>query len=358
MAEKLLQNKGYKMTEQHPEYQYLNLLKKIREEGQFYPDRTGTGCYGIFGHQMRFDLQKGFPLLTTKKLHIRSILHELLWFLEGGTNIKPLLENKVRIWSDWPLQKYQNAIKYFQENENFSPETTSEQRKAIRDIAQSENNVETFFQDLQMLPDFLKKEANITQENFENRILENEEFAKAWGDLGPVYGAQWRSWKTSDGKIVDQIDNIVKGLKKDPFGRRHILNAWNPGDLDKVALPWCHAFWQFRVSPDNKLHLQLYQRSCDTFLGLPFNIASGALLLSMMAQVCGVEPGEFIWTGGDVHLYSNHIEQADLQITRTPNPFPTLKLNPEIKDINQFKYEDFEIQNYNPHAHIAGKVAV
>lgn len=262
--------------------QYHDLLQHLLENGAQKSDRTGTGTLSVFGYQMRFDLQQGFPLLTTKKLHTRSIMYELLWFLRGDTNIAWLKENGVSIWDEW------------------------------------------------------------ADEN---------------GNLGPVYGYQWRSWPNPDGTHTDQIVKLVEGLKKNPDSRRHIVSAWNPSFIDQMALPPCHCLFQFYVA-DGKLSCQLYQRSCDTFLGVPFNIASYAMLTMMIAQVCGYEPGEFVWTGGDVHLYSNHIEQAKLQLTRDFRPLPTLKINPEVKDLFAFRYEDFEILNYDPHPHIKAAVAV
>ncbi len=261
---------------------YLNLLEKILAEGATKTDRTGTGTLSIFGHQMRFDLQKGFPLLTTKKLHLRSIIHELLWFLSGDTNIKYLKENNVRIWDEW------------------------------------------------------------ADEN---------------GNLGPVYGQQWRSWSGSDGKTYDQITNLVNQIKTNPDSRRLIVSAWNVADVDKMALPPCHTLFQFYVA-DGRLSCQLYQRSADVFLGVPFNIASYALFTMMLAQVCGLEPGDFVHTMGDAHLYSNHIEQTKLQLTRKPKAPPKMKLNPNVKDIFEFKFEDFELSEYDPEPHIKAAVAV
>lgn len=262
--------------------QYLNLCKRILSEGVYKEDRTGTGTISVFGHQMRFDLADGFPLLTTKKLHLKSIIHELLWFLNGDTNVRYLQENGVRIWNEW---------------------------------------------------------------------------ADANGDLGHVYGYQWRSWPDYKGGTIDQIQKAVDDIKNNPDSRRIIVNAWNVGDLDNMNLPPCHMFFQFYVA-DNKLSLQMYQRSADTFLGVPFNIASYALLLQMMAQVTGLKPGEFIHTTGDTHIYRNHEEQVKLQLTRTPRPLPTMKINPDVKSIFDFKYEDFELENYDPWPHIAGKVSV
>lgn len=262
--------------------QYLDLLSHILENGNEKTDRTGTGTKSVFGYQMRFDLQKGFPLLTTKKLHTRSIFHELLWFLKGDTNIKYLHDNKVTIWDEWADEK---------------------------------------------------------------------------GDLGPVYGKQWRAWQGADGKIIDQISQVVNQIKNTPDSRRMLVSAWNVGEVEQMALPPCHIVFQFYVA-NNKLSCQLYQRSADVFLGVPFNIASYALLTQMLAQVCGLEAGEFIHTLGDAHLYLNHIDQAKLQLSRTPYELPKLKLNPEIKDIFDFKYEDITIEDYVSHPHIKAEVAV
>ncbi|NVK64676.1 MAG: thymidylate synthase [Flavobacteriales bacterium] len=262
--------------------QYHDLLQHILDNGTQKGDRTGTGTISVFGYQMRFDLSEGFPVVTTKKLHLRSIIHELLWFLQGDTNIKYLKENKVRIWDEW------------------------------------------------------------ADEN---------------GDLGPVYGHQWRSWPDGHGGTIDQITKLVDNLKNNPNSRRHIVSAWNVADVDNMALPPCHTLFQFYVA-DGKLSCQLYQRSADTFLGVPFNIASYALLTMMLAQVCNLEPGDFVHTFGDAHLYNNHLEQAKLQLSRDIRPLPTMKINPEVNDIFAFKYEDFELLNYDPHPHIKAVVAV
>ncbi|MBR3947369.1 MAG: thymidylate synthase, partial [Bacteroidales bacterium] len=256
--------------------------QRVLDEGVRKSDRTGTGTISVFGHQMRFNLQDGFPCLTTKKLHLKSIIHELLWFLAGDTNIKYLNDNGVRIWDEW------------------------------------------------------------ADEN---------------GDLGHVYGYQWRSWKTPDGQTIDQISNLVKSLKENPDSRRHIVSAWNVADIDNMALPPCHALFQFYVA-DGKLSCQLYQRSADLFLGVPFNIASYALLTMMLAQVCGYQYGEFIHTFGDAHIYLNHLEQVHTQLERTPRPLPKMKINPDVKDIFSFKYEDFELVDYNPYPHIKAEVSV
>ena len=262
--------------------QYLDLLKRIKEEGVKKEDRTGTGTISVFGHQMRFNLEDGFPLLTTKKLHLKSIIHELLWFLKGDTNVKYLQENGVRIWN---------------------------------------------------------------------------ESADEYGDLGHIYGYQWRSWPDYNGGHIDQISEVIDTIKNNPNSRRIIVNAWNVADLGNMNLPPCHMFFQFYVA-DGKLSLQMYQRSADTFLGVPFNIASYALLLMMVAQVTGLKPGEFIHTTGDTHLYLNHLEQIELQLTREPRPLPKMKINPDVKSIFDFKYEDFELVDYDPHPHIKGVVAV
>ena len=262
--------------------QYLDLMRHVRDHGTRKEDRTGTGTVSVFGYQMRFDLSEGFPLVTTKKIHLRSILHELLWFLKGDTNIRYLHENKVTIWDEW------------------------------------------------------------ADEN---------------GDLGPVYGHQWRSWPTADGRKIDQISQVIDQLRNNPDSRRIIVSAWNVGDIENMALPPCHAFFQFYVA-DGKLSCQLYQRSADIFLGVPFNIASYALLLLMMAQVAGLQAGEFVHTFGDAHLYLNHLEQTDLQLSRTPHAAPVMQLNPDIKDLFDFSFDDFELTNYDPHPHIKAPVAV
>lgn len=262
--------------------QYLDLLQRILDEGAVKTDRTGTGTKSVFGHQMRFNMADGFPLLTTKKLHLRSIIHELLWFLRGDTNIQYLHDNKVTIWDEW------------------------------------------------------------ADEN---------------GDLGPVYGHQWRSWPDYNGGTIDQIANVVDLIKHHPDSRRMIVSAWNVAEVEKMALPPCHTLFQFYVA-DGRLSLQLYQRSADTFLGVPFNIASYALLLQMMAQVTGLEAGEFVHTTGDTHLYLNHIEQAQLQLTREPRPLPRMVLNPDVKDLFAFRYEDFQLEGYDPWPHIKAEVAV
>lgn len=262
--------------------QYHELMRRVLKEGVKKEDRTGTGTLSVFGHQMRFDLSQGFPLVTTKKCHLKSIVHELLWFLKGDSNIKYLKENGVSIWDEW------------------------------------------------------------ADEN---------------GNLGPVYGVQWRSWKTHDGRTIDQIKNLIEMIKKNPDSRRLIVSAWNVADVDKMALPPCHTMFQFYVA-QGKLSCQLYQRSADIFLGVPFNIASYALLAMMVAQVCGLKPGDFVHTLGDAHLYLNHLEQTQLQLTREPFPLPQMKINPAVRDIFDFKFEDFELVNYQSHPHIKAPVAV
>ena len=262
--------------------QYLDLLDRILTEGHKKTDRTGTGTLSVFGNQMRFNLEDGFPLLTTKKLHLKSIIYELLWFLRGDTNVRWLQEHGVRIWNEW------------------------------------------------------------ADEN---------------GELGPVYGHQWRSWPDYNGGTIDQIQNVIDLIKNHPDSRRMMVSAWNPAEVEQMALPPCHCLFQFYVA-DDRLSLQLYQRSADTFLGVPFNIASYALLLQMMAQVTGLKPGEFVHTTGDTHLYLNHLEQARLQLTRTPRPLPTMKINPDVKNLFDFKYEDFELEGYNPYDHSKAEVSV
>ena len=262
--------------------QYHDLMQYVLDHGTYKEDRTGTGTYSVFGYQMRFDLSEGFPLVTTKKVHLRSIIHELLWFLKGDTNIAYLKDNGVSIWDEW---------------------------------------------------------------------------ADEQGNLGPVYGYQWRSWQTASGEAIDQISKLIDQIKRNPDSRRLIVTAWNPADVDKMALPPCHAFFQFYVA-NGKLSCQLYQRSADIFLGVPFNIASYALLTMMVAQVCGLKAGEFVHTFGDAHIYSNHLEQAKLQLSRDLRPLPTMNINPQVKDIFGFSFEDFELLNYDPHPHIKAPVAV
>lgn len=273
-----------KNLEKHVDTQYLNLMKKIMREGADKTDRTGTGTKSIFGHQMRFDLREGFPLLTTKKTHLKAIIYELIWFIKGDTNIKYLNDNGVTIWDEW------------------------------------------------------------ADEN---------------GNLGPIYGYQWRSWPAANGKYIDQLQQVIETLKNNPDSRRIIISAWNVGDLEKMKLPPCHCFFQFYVA-NGELSCQLYQRSCDTFLGVPFNIASYALFTMMIAQVTGLKAGEFIWTGGDTHIYNNHFEQVKTQLEREKDirPMPTMKINPNVKKIEDFKFEDFELIGYDPHPTIKAPIAV
>lgn len=288
--------------------QYLDMCRYILENGQQRTDRTGTGTISCFGYQTRYNLEDGFPLLTTKKTFFRGIAEELLWFISGSTNIQPLVKKNVKIWNDWPYDKFKKSEEYNGE----------------------------------------------TMEEFIDRIREDDAFAKQWGDLGPVYGKQWRDFFG-----VDQLMNVIEELKKNPFSRRHIVVAYNPAQVKDMALPACHAFFQFYVSSDQKkLSLQLYQRSADTFLGVPFNIASYALLLMMVAQVCGYEPYEMVHTFGDVHIYNDHVDLIKEQLTREPRKLPTMKINPEVKDIRDFTYEDFELVDYDPWPAIKGKVSV
>jgi thymidylate synthase len=290
--------------------QYHQLLQHILDNGIYKSDRTGTGTYSVFGYQMRFNLQEGFPLVTTKKLHLKSIVHELLWFLQGDSNIQYLCKNGVRIWDDWPFAKYKASSEY-----------QGEDLKA-----------------------------------FGARIAADDAFAKQWGNLGPVYGVQWRSWQGANGTSVDQITQLIQQIKTNPDSRRLIVSAWNVPQINDMALPPCHTMFQFYVA-NGKLSCQLYQRSADVFLGVPFNIASYALFTMMIAQVCDLEPGDFVHTFGDAHLYSNHIEQAKLQLSRELRPLPQIKINEAVKDIFGFKYEDFSLVDYNPHPHISAEVA-
>ena len=291
--------------------QYLDLCKKILNEGHWKDDRTGTGTYSIFGYQMRFDLQKGFPLLTTKKVFLRGIIHELLWFINGDTNIKYLVDNNVHIWDDW-------AYKNYTLSKDYKGETIEEFAELIKNADKDSS------------------------------------FVKTYGELGPVYGRQWRNFNEQG---VDQLENLINQIKTNPNSRRLIISAWNPCEVDQMALPPCHSFMQFYVN-EGKLSCQLYQRSADVFLGVPFNIASYSLFTMMIAQVCGLEAGEFIHTFGDAHIYSNHVEQIKLQLTREPRELPQMKINPNVKSIYDFKIDDFELVGYNPHARIKGKVAV
>ena len=290
--------------------QYHELMDRVLREGIDKSDRTGTGTRSVFGHQMRFDLAEGFPMVTTKKLHLKSILHELIWFISGDTNIRYLCQNGVRIWDDWPFATYSKSADY----------------------------------------------DGIDMKEFAARIAADADFAAKWGDLGPVYGYQWRFWPGPNGP-VDQLRDVLEGIRRNPDGRRHIVSAWNPGYIDQMALPPCHAFFQFYVV-DGKLSCQLYQRSADIFLGVPFNIASYALLTHMVAEVTGLTPGEFIHTLGDAHLYLNHLDQADEQLKRELLPLPRLIFRRQVNEITDFRFEDVEIAGYQSHPHIAAPVAV
>ena len=290
---------------------YLDLIREILDTGVDKSDRTGTGTRSIFGYQMRFDLSKGFPLVTTKELHLKSIIHELIWFIKGDTNIKYLAENKVRIWDDWPFAKYKNSDSY--------------QGETVRE--------------------------------FTDKILADEVFAQKWGDLGPVYGRQWRNWRGLDGTVVDQIQELINSLKNNPDSRRHLVSAWNPAEVNQMALPPCHCLFQFYVA-NNKLSCQLYQRSADVFLGVPFNIASYALLTHMIAEVLDMEVGHFVHTLGDAHIYHNHFEQCQLQLTREPFELPKISFKRKVNSIEDFTFDDIIIENYQFHPKIKGEVAV
>ncbi len=303
--------------------QYLDLLEHIMDKGVDKMDRTGVGTRSVFGYQMRFDLSEGFPLLTTKKVPFRLIAEELLWFVSGDTQLRTLALKDVHIWDEWPYKAY-------------------------------------LLRSGKMVPATGGEEWNTGIKEFVERIKTDEAFAKEYGDLGPVYGYQWRHWPTSDGKEVDQLRDLVEQIKKNSNSRRLIVSAWNPADIEEMAkagLPPCHCLFQFYVA-NGKLSCQLYQRSCDTFLGVPFNIASYSLLTMMIAQVCDLLPGEFVWTGGDTHLYSNHFDQVREQLSREPKKLPTLKLNPEVKDLFAFKMDDFTLEGYDPHPAIKAPIAV
>lgn len=298
------------------EQQYISLLQDILKNGKYKDDRTKTGTKSLFGRQLRYDLSQGFPLLTTKKMFLKGIIYELLWFLRGESNIKYLVDNGVHIWDEWPYKYYKQKQK----------------GKKI-----------------------------LTQEEYVQKIKTDKAFAKKWADLGPVYGVQWRHWKKQGRGEIDQIKQLIEDIKKTPYSRRLIVTAWNPGELDDIVkregLPPCHTLFQFYVN-NGKLSVQLYQRSADSFLGVPFNIASYALLLMMIAQVTGLEAGEFVHTFGDVHIYSNHIKQVKEQLKRKPRKLPKIKINPKVKDIGKFKFEDFELIGYDPYPSIKAPVAV
>ena len=291
--------------------QYHDFLHHILSCGSKKEDRTGTGTTSIFGYQMRFDLKEGFPMVTTKKLHLKSIVYELLWFIAGDTNIQYLCKNGVGIWNDWPYAKYKKGEDYHGE----------------------------------------------TMKEFAEKIATDDAFAKKYGELGPVYGYQWRHWPDGKGGEIDQLKNLIYNIKNNPDSRRHIISAWNVADIEQMTLPPCHSMFQFYVI-NGKLSCQLYQRSADAFLGVPFNIASYALFTMMVAQVCNLELGDFVHTFGDAHIYSNHIDQVNTQLSRTPFVLPQLKINSSVEDIFEFKFEDFDLINYQSHPHIKGEVAV
>jgi len=296
----------------HPEQQYLDLLQLLIDRGDERVDRTGVGTRAVFGHQMRFNLTDGFPVFTTKRVYWKTAFKEMLWMLDGGDNIRQLLEQNVTIWTDWPLKKYRQA-----------------------------NN------------------SDISQADFEQKILTDDSFAKKWGDLGPVYGRQWRHWKTADGKEIDQVQQVIDDLKNNPTSRRIIWDGWNVAELDQMALPPCHKHYQFYVNQNTgQLSGAMVQRSADAFLGLGFNIANLALVTHLLARQCGYEPGEIVWFGMDVHLYSNHIEQAKQQLTRSPMPFTQLKIDPSVKSLFDCRIEHLSLVNYQSHEVIAAPVAV
>lgn len=303
--------------------QYLGLLKDIKENGVKKADRTGTGTLSVFGRQLRFDLAEGFPAVTTKKLFMRGIIHELIWFLQGSTNIKYLVDNDIHIWDDWPYKAY-----LLKQGRKVPGPNSEEWKRGIKE--------------------------------FTDRIKVDPDFARWHGELGPVYGYQWRSWPTPDGRHIDQISNVIETIKSNPDSRRMIVSAWNVADIDEMAisgLPPCHLLFQFYVA-DGKLSCQLYQRSADTFLGVPFNIASYSLLTLMVAQVTGLKPGEFVHTFGDTHLYLNHLDQVETQLKRRPKPLPKMIINPDIKSILDFKIDDFKLEDYDPHPAIYAPIAV
>ena len=297
--------------ERHPEYQYLDLLQELLDHGDKRMDRTGVGTRAVFGRQMRFDLSESFPALTTKRVYWKTAFKEMLWMLSGGTNIRELLEQNVHIWTDWPLAKYRR-------------ETGEE----------------------------------ITQDEFEARVLADREFADKWGTLGPVYGKQWRRWKCSDGREIDQMEQVIDQIRTNPTSRRIIWEGWNVGELDQMALPPCHKTYQVFVSGDGKLSLALYQRSVDVTLGLGFNCLSQALLAHLLAKETDLEPGEIVWFGMDVHLYLNHVEQAREQLSREPRPFPKLKIKRKADSLFEYRIDDFEIEGYDPHPAIRFPIAV
>lgn len=312
--------------------QYLQLCRTILDNGSDKGDRTGTGTKSIFGYQMRFDLTKGFPLMTTKRTAMRLIVSELLWFLKGDTNVKTLIAENNHIWDEWAFEKWVNSEDY------KGPDMTDFGLRAAQD--------ETF-----------QRVVDEQMEIFRNYVLSDDEFAKKYGDLGPVYGRQWRSWPTNDGQSIDQLKNVIESIKNNPNSRRHIVTAWNPSEVDEMALPPCHTFFQFYVA-DNKLSCQLYQRSADVFLGVPFNIASYALLTHLIARECNLEVGEFIHTLGDAHIYSNHMDQVQEQLSRQPRALPNLIISDDKDSIFDLEPSDITVENYDPHPRIKAPIAV
>ena len=313
------------MQSKHADESYIELLEHIVQNGTLKTDRTGTGTKSVLGYQMRYNLEDSFPLLTTKKVPIKAIIHELLWFMRGDTNLKYLADNNVHIWDEWPYKSY-----LIRNNLPIAKTNSEEWNAGIKE--------------------------------FIEKIKTDEAFAKDYGNLGPIYGYQWRNWPAPNGKHIDQLQNVIEEIKNNPDSRRLIVSAWNVADIDEMAkagLPPCHCLFQFYVA-DGKLSCQLYQRSCDVFLGVPFNIASYSLLIMIIAQICGLKPGEFVWTGGDVHLYSNHMEQTNLQLSRKNDirPLPMMKINPAKNKLEDFVIEDFELINYNPHDAIRAPIAV
>ncbi len=312
--------------------QYHDLCKHVLAEGTVKGDRTGTGTISYFGYQMRYNLQEGFPMMTTKRVPFRLIASELLWFVKGDTNIHYLLQHNNHIWDDWAFEKYTQSDEY------TGPDMTNFGRRAAKD------------------PEF-KKVVDEEMGKFSDRVRDDIDFAMKWGDLGPVYGKQWRSWAAPNGESIDQLGKVIEQIKNNPDSRRHLVVAYNPAEVDDMALPPCHSLFQFYVA-DGKLSCQLYQRSGDIFLGIPFNIASYALLTHMIAHITGLEVGDFVHTIGDAHIYSNHVDQINLQLSRTPKELPKLVIKREVKNIEDFTMEDFELVGYNPDKGIKGDVAV
>ncbi|MFJ8235312.1 thymidylate synthase [Ureibacillus sp. NPDC094379] len=317
---------------QHPDQTYLNLLQHILNHGMKKEDRTGTGTISVFGYQMRFDLSKGFPLLTTKRIPFKLVASELLWFIKGDTNIRYLLQNNNHIWDEWAFEKWVKSDEY------NGPDMTDFGLRAASDEAFAK---------------VLKEQMNL----FTEKILKDDEFAASYGDLGPVYGKQWRSWPTEKGETIDQLKKVIEQIKKNPDSRRLIVSAWNPAEVDDMALPPCHSLFQFFVA-DGKLSCQLYQRSADSFLGVPFNIASYALLTHLIAHECDLQVGEFVHSFGDTHIYLNHIDQVNEQLSREPKELPILKINPDKKSIFDIELEDLSIEGYDPHPTIKAPIAV